>query len=278
MRTMPAEPMIDPCPSNGRPTLGRNGGYALIALMIVVTLLLVSLTAALPSIYQASQRRREQETIFRGDQYARAIYLFYRRMGRYPVSVQDLLKTGNVRFLRKEYRDPLSSTGRWRFIHAAAGGILLDSWNQPVLSSNLPPHASALDLAFSSNPTPTGAAPATGANNGKKKKHPPSTCNGPLDSSEGSTGQAGRTGQTGTLLGAFIVGVAPCSNARSIRVFDHHSHYDQWEFLGLKYQPYHLPRPAATGATPASEMGIPNPTATPAPVTPPQGSGAGSGP
>lgn len=272
---MPARSMIDPRQSTGQAAQRGSRGYALIALMIVVTLLLVSLTAALPSIYQASQRRREAETIFRGDQYARAIYLFYRRMGRYPVSVQDLLKTGDVRFLRKAYRDPLSPTGRWRFIHAAAGGILLDSWNQPVLSSSLPPHASALDLAFSSSAAATGTspaagAPATGSQTNAKVKHPPSTCDGPLDSGGGSAGQ------TGTLLGAFIVGVAPCSNARSIRVFDHHSRYDHWEFIGLKYQPYRLPQPSAPGVTPASEMGTPNTTTTPA--TPAQGSGAGGGP
>lgn len=224
-------------------------GYALIALMIVVTVLLISLTAALPSIYQAAQRRREEETIYRAEQYERAIYLFYRRMGRYPVSVQDLLKTGNVRFLRKEYRDPLSPTGRWRFIHAAAGGILLDSWNQAVVPSALPPHASTLDLASEFNEGSSQAA------SGKKPKHPPSTCNGPLDSNQDSPEQ------TGTLLGAFIVGVAPCSNAQSIRVVDHHDHYDHWEFIALKYRPYQLPRVSAPDAlhplepTPASQLG-----------------------
>lgn len=263
--------MIGPSHSNGHPAPRGRRGYALIALMIVVTLLLVSLTAVLPSIYQASQRRREEEAIFRGEQYERAIYLFYRRMGRYPVSVKDLLKTGDVRFLRKEYRDPLSPTGRWRFIHAAGGGILLDSWNQPILpSSGLPPHASALDLAFSSSATATGVAPAAGVKTGAKTKHPPSTCNGPLDSSGNSSGQ------TGTLLGAFIVGVAPCSNAQSIRVLDKHSHYDHWEFIGLKYQPYRLPRPSTPGVTPASQMGVPNPV--PAPAVPAQGSGGDSDP
>ncbi|MDE3178910.1 MAG: hypothetical protein KGM47_04540, partial [Acidobacteriota bacterium] len=214
-----------------------------------------------------SQREREEDTIFRAQQYSRAIYLFHRRMGRYPVSVQDLLKTDNVRFLRKAYRDPLSPTGRWRFIHAAAGGILIDSWNQTSLLS---PHASRLDQApnqgtngsFASKAAPFGGeeTPATtnASATGGKPKHPPSTCTASEDSGGGSSTQ------TGTLLGSFIAGVAPCSDKQSIRVLNNRNHYDHWEFLGLSYSPYRLPEASGPSAshpfqpTPASQMGIQN--------------------
>ncbi len=109
----------------------------LIIVMMIATLLLVALTATLPSVYQEGQREREKETIFRGKQYAIAVALFHRKFNRYPVSVKELMGTNGMRFLRKEYSDPLDRKGKWRFIHANAAGVLIDSKNQP-LNANQP--------------------------------------------------------------------------------------------------------------------------------------------
>jgi len=99
--------------------------------MVAAAVLLISLTAALPSIYQEGQREREEELLFRGIQYARAVASFHQKFQRYPVSVQDLTKlTNGFRFLRKEYADPMTPGGKWRFIHANSQGVLLDSKTQ----------------------------------------------------------------------------------------------------------------------------------------------------
>ncbi|MGH9401231.1 MAG: hypothetical protein ACRD2P_03885 [Terriglobia bacterium] len=216
-------------------------------------MLLVSLTAALPSLYQAGQREREAEAIFTGDQYARAIYLFYRKFGRYPTSVKDLLNTADIRFLRKPYRDPLSRNGRWRFIHAAAGGVLIDSWDQTTLipgktnsgASAAGSMAGSSNMGASSNSTTPGSAAGAGNAANGKPKHPPSTCDA---KGNNSPDQSSTTSyQTGTLMGAFIVGVAPCSNRQSIRVLNHQDHYDHWEFVGLNYREYALPQSSTVG-------------------------------
>lgn len=255
--------------------------------MIMVAALLISLTAALPSIYQAGQREREQETIFRGQQYARAIYLFYRQFGRYPTSVKDLLKTGDVRFLREPYRDPLSPDGRWRFIHAVNGGVLIDSWNQTMITpgaarsaASAPGSAmgSSNTNAASSNIFPGGLMSSGSAAN-SKPKHPPSTCDAKNNSEPGKFGD--ESYQTGLLMGAFIVGVAPCSGRASIRVLDHQDHYDHWEFLALKYREYALPKSSSVNGMPAGPpaLNMPNPMGNPAsppsasPTTPPPSSG-----
>src|SRR5713226_1688469 len=111
-----------PSPSKSRsPQHGaraRAHGYALLIMMMMVSLLLVSLTVAIPSIYVEGQREREEELIFRGNEYARAIGLFRRRFNRFPSSVDELLKkTNGIRFLRRPYRDPMTRSGKWRFIH-----------------------------------------------------------------------------------------------------------------------------------------------------------------
>ena len=104
----------------------------LIIVMMVATLLLIALTAALPSVYQEGQREREEELIFRGTQYGKAVALFHKQFNRYPVSTKELLQTNGMRFLRQEYRDPMDPKGKWRFIHVNAAGVLLDSKNQPL--------------------------------------------------------------------------------------------------------------------------------------------------
>ncbi|HEV2498647.1 MAG TPA: hypothetical protein VGY31_03590 [Terriglobia bacterium] len=265
--------------------MSRNSGYALVTLMIMVAVLLVSLTAALPSVYQAGQREREEEAIFRGNQYARAVYLYYRSYGRYPTSVKDLLNTGGTRFLREPYRDPLSRDGRWRFIHAVSGGVLVDSWNQTTLvpgvangaasapGSAAANNSSSMGAASNNTVAPTSAANAGNEANGKPK-HPPSTCD---EKGNNSPDQSSDTSyQTGTLMGAFIVGVAPCNSGQSIRVLDHQDHYDHWEFIGINYREYALPKSSSVGNTPTSpgSMGPPN---QPGPMGNPAGTNGSNG-
>jgi len=108
----------------------------LIIVMMIATMLLITLTAVLPSVYQEGQREREAELIFRGTQYGKAVALFHKQFGRYPATTKELLQTNGMRFLRQEYRDPMDPKGKWRFIHVNAAGVLLDSKNQPLNSNN----------------------------------------------------------------------------------------------------------------------------------------------
>src|SRR5208282_4075977 len=117
--------------SDRQPLRGTDG-MVLVIVMMVATLLLIALTAALPRVYQEGQREREEELIFRGTQYARAIALFHKQFNRYPVSVKELLETNGIKFLRKEFLDPMDPKGTWRFIHINAAGVLLDSVNQRI--------------------------------------------------------------------------------------------------------------------------------------------------
>jgi len=119
----------------------------LVIVMLVATLLLIALTAVLPSVYQEGQREREAELIFRGNQYARAVALFHKQFNRFPVNTKELLQTNGIRFLRKEYPDPMDPKGTWRFIHVNAAGVLLDSKNQPLPNNQ-------------NNPNPAGVRPS----------------------------------------------------------------------------------------------------------------------
>src|SRR5947209_8343169 len=65
-------------------------GYVLIAVLFAVTLMLVAVAAIAPSYGTQIKREREQELIHRGNQYVRAIRLYYRKFGRFPASVEQL--------------------------------------------------------------------------------------------------------------------------------------------------------------------------------------------
>src|SRR5688572_24779430 len=63
-------------------------GYALAAVLVGIALLSVVMMAMLPAWRQQVRREKEAELVFRGEQYARALYLYQRKFpGAYPPNV-----------------------------------------------------------------------------------------------------------------------------------------------------------------------------------------------
>ncbi len=105
-----------------------QSGYALVSLLVFMSLLALFALAAAPQVQQQAQREREKEAIFRGQQVADAIGAYYRDFKRaqginsLPTSIDQLLEgipqgTKKRQILRTEAaRDPLSSSGEWRLI------------------------------------------------------------------------------------------------------------------------------------------------------------------
>jgi len=83
-------------------------GYAMVTLLVALSIMAVMATAAAPVWKQVSRREKEAELIFRGEQYARAISLFQRKNGpgSLPASFDQLV---DQHFLRKKYKDPITS-------------------------------------------------------------------------------------------------------------------------------------------------------------------------
>src|SRR5437899_2561506 len=92
--------------------------------------MLLLASAATPNILTQGRRLREQEAIWRGNQYVRAIRLYFQKSGKYPASLEDLTKANaaGVHFLRKSYKEPMnSSDGSWRLIYVTPSGQLVGS-------------------------------------------------------------------------------------------------------------------------------------------------------
>lgn len=85
----------------------REHGYAMAALLVALTVMAIMMTAAMPVWQQISQREKEEELVFRGQQYARAVGLYGRKYANAPPPSIDVLV--QQRFLRKKYKDPITN-------------------------------------------------------------------------------------------------------------------------------------------------------------------------
>ncbi len=86
---------------------GQSRGYAMAALLVAMTVMAVLLGALMPQWTTLATREKEQELVFRGNQYARAIGLFQRKYANTaPPSIDVLVEQ---RFLRKKYKDPITN-------------------------------------------------------------------------------------------------------------------------------------------------------------------------
>jgi type II secretory pathway pseudopilin PulG len=99
-------------------------GYIMVALLVGIAVSAVWMSALLPSWRQQVVREREAELIFRGEQYARAIFLYRQKNNQTaPPNIDTLV---NQRYLRKKYLDPI--TGK-DFL--PVGGVMLPGGTGP---------------------------------------------------------------------------------------------------------------------------------------------------
>jgi len=147
--------------SGTRIARGKQSGYALLMALFLVATMIILATVVTPSVLTEGRREREQEAIWRGNQYVRAIQLYYRKNGRYPQTMDDLTKGSlEVHFLRKLYTDPTNTEdGSWRFIYVSPSGQLIGS----VRFHSLQEMALKLNMAGAGQSLANPAAAATAA-------------------------------------------------------------------------------------------------------------------
>lgn len=127
-----------------------EGGYTLVALLMLMSLLAVWALAAAENVRQQAQREREREAMFRGEQVADAIRLYYRFRGAQgvnslPTSMEQLREgiprgTKKLQILRAQAAlDPLSSSGEWKLIGPTSSGVADFVKSLTIYSGGIPP-------------------------------------------------------------------------------------------------------------------------------------------
>ena len=94
-----------------------DDGFIMVALLVAMAVSAIWLATMLPAWRQQAVRQREGDLIFRGQQYARAIALYYVNDScTLPLSVDMLVSR---HFLRKKWKDPIANDD---FVPLVAGG------------------------------------------------------------------------------------------------------------------------------------------------------------
>lgn len=126
-------------------------GSALLIVFVFAAVLAVMLYREMPSVTFEAQRQKEQDLEDRGQEYVRAVQLFYRKNQRYPPSIEALEDTNRIRYLRQRFKDPFTGKEDWRLLHAGPGGMLIDSKVNRVPTIGKPATSSNSSFGNSSN-------------------------------------------------------------------------------------------------------------------------------
>jgi hypothetical protein len=231
-------------------------GYALLVVIFLVTVLLISTMVVAPNILTEGRREKEKDMIWRGKQYTRGVKLYYRKMGKFPTSLDDLTKPkmGSLRFMRQAYKDPMNKEdGSWRFIYVGAAGQLIGSL-KPRQNLQLPqggaigtpanalngPASSGQPSAFgqpggigqpsAGGPLGQGGTQPAGSNSGA---NPPPTIGNSVgtDSSDALNPSAVPSADAPTIIGGSIIGVGSKANRSSVIIYDKAKNYRLFEFI-----------------------------------------------
>ncbi|HEY1435113.1 MAG TPA: type II secretion system protein [Thermoanaerobaculia bacterium] len=92
-------------------------GFTLVGVVVLIAVITILLLAVGPTVSTIIERDREQELIFRGKQYARAILAFQKRYGRLPNQLDELFKM-KPKSIRQLWKDPMCGCDGWDPIFA----------------------------------------------------------------------------------------------------------------------------------------------------------------
>jgi len=247
-------------------------GYVLAAVIIMLAVMMIFLAAAVPKVRKDIQRDQEVETMHRGQQYRRAVQLYYRKFRRFPPNIDALEDTNMMRFLRKRYTDPMTGIDDWKPVLYGANKapLTMGYFGQPL----------TMGAAVLTGPAPTGGNSIVGASplgSGSGFTSAFGSTQGGPGSDQGSQGSGSNT-QTPMLAGAGgIMGFSPAPEKDSILIYKTKERYNEWEFVydpqsdrsggGMPFVPPPAGPPTNSGAPGFGNPGFGNP-GLPPPATP----------
>ena len=195
-----------------------SSGYAMAALLVGLSVMAVLLSVAMPTWSHMIRREKEEELIFRGNQYARAINQYQRKFANASPQTLDVLI--EQRLLRKKFRDPMATDEKGEF--------------QMLYLSNR--------AGGPQGTTGTGRAGGVGQGTGVGRG------TGTGFGSGTGAGTAGGTGTTySTEPSGGIVGVASKNTGTSIKIYKEKTRYNEWQFIGMEQSQQAGPGGAGAG-------------------------------
>lgn len=235
-----------------RPASAEDG-FLLLGAIVMIALVLIVLAIAAPRVARDLRREKDIEAVHRGNQYVRAIQLYYRKFGRYPGSIDQLEKSNNIRFLRQRYTDPITGQDDFTIIPvgqnkttvktffgaplaglATSGVGSIGSMLSPGIGIGASSGPAATTTVGAAGATSTGAQAGTGA---ATAVGTPAATGSPTGASApgsplGSSGSPfGSSSSPGGGLSQPFMGVSLGAKGDSIIELNEQTDYGTWEFL-----------------------------------------------
>ena len=235
--------------------------------LLMATLMLIATLAVAPNILNQGRREREEEMVWRGNQYKRGIKMYYRKTGKFPTSLEDLIKPkiGNIRFMRQAYKDPMNSKdGEWRLIYVGPAGQLIGSLKPQralqltglggfqniaapnIGTPNMPggqqPFGQSLGQPFGQSGQTLGN-PAGNTLGGMQNSQsqfgavsadttvPGGLGSGDAPDTDSAANEALLNSDPPKIMGGNIIGVGSKINHKSLKVYEKAKNYRQFEFI-----------------------------------------------
>jgi len=202
---------------------GGDSGFTLVGVVVAMAILTILIAAVGPSIAKIVQRDKETELIFRGKQYARAVLVFQRRFGRYPISLKEL-KEARPRAIRRLWREPLCNCeDGWIPIFVGTPEAM-------PMGQGVPPGGSGLPGGGfpRGTPRPGNQPPSTYTGIGGQPTPPPFLGGTPPTPTPPSI--FGRGLGEGQTVGP-IVGVRAKFRQRALKKWRDREYTDEWRFI-----------------------------------------------
>ena len=187
----------------------RDEGFALAALICIISAAAVLTAVMVPLRVMQTRRETEQELIFRGQEYIRAIQKYQRKYGVYPSSIDDLVSRDGYRFIRRQYKDPVTGED-FRLINVNADGSLTGSLTLLSL-----PMSTQQNAAPGTMPAANGTSPLSGGGGGGGNNTQGNTARNGVQNSANTSGVGTISGAGGGLGMSSNSGISGISNPTS---------------------------------------------------------------
>jgi type II secretory pathway pseudopilin PulG len=192
----------------GNRSFRATDGYAMAALLVGLSVMSVLMSMAFPVWSHMVKREKEEELIWRGQQYARAVGLFQRKYANaFPPTLDVLVEQ---KFLRKKYKDPITNDD-FQLIPATGGS--------PVPGMGGGPGARAPGMMG----TPSGGF-------GGRGREP----TGPVAQPQGRGGTVTPAVAGAGNINLGISGVVSKSKANSIKIYNGRQKHNEWAFVYMQ--------------------------------------------
>ena len=214
-----------------------------------------------------SQREKETELMFIGEEFRKAIMSYHNSNKQYPASLEDLLKderSPNIkRHLRKIYLDPITNTAEWGLVDepppstaaAASKGSATDKSAAANKSSTTSSGLAQSNTQTTGTGQASGTNPAAGTSSTTSNTSPGQPASDSSATASGTTSNAS-SGMSAS-IGKKIIGVYSLSEKKPIKKdrfpehfakFSEALSYKDWQFV---YKPGDAKKPGASGSTSA---------------------------